>query len=389
MKFVLDLRWVRSAHVDGIGRVSLSLAAELLRLKTAHCWGLLFSSPERARFALDWIRCYDNRPLTATYRADILRCEAHSPLNIFQLERIRRLFQPDLYFTPYFPFFVCIGLPCVGMVHDLIPLRYPEYFCHASLPFRLLMTHARLLRLLLRPCQRIVTVSHSSARDLQALLGLPLEQIHVIYPGVQRFIPHPNPTAILTRYSLPVAGDYILAVGRPEVYKNFQGLIRSYARLPHALRQRHPLVLVGPHHPHQTPVLESLVISRGLRAFVYFSGAVATEDLPAIYQQARVFVMPSLYEGFGLPVLEAMVAGIPVLCSDRASLPEVAGSAALFHDPEDEMGWAQQLERILTDPALRHSLIQAGRARVEFFSWQRMAQELLCLLEAMVHQVQG
>lgn len=381
MKFLLDLRWARTDTLDGIGRVSLSLAAELLRLESPHSFGLLFSTPERARFALNWIRNYDLRPLRAPYRVDMLGIDARSPRNPLLLNRVRRAFEPALYFTPYLPFFPCPGVPCVGMVHDLIPLRYPDYFRKASLPFRLLMTQTAPLRLLLRPCQQVVTVSHSSARDLQTLLDWPASRIQVIYPGVQTFVPAPEPEVVLARYQLPAGGDYILAVGRPEPYKNFQGLIRSYALLPHRLRASHALVLVGPRHPLQTALLEELIVSLGLGAFVYLSGAVATEDLPAIYQRARVFAMPSLYEGFGLPVLEAMAAGVPVLCSNRASLPEIAGQAALIQDPDDYKGWARQLERLLTDPVLYQEQVQSGRIQAAAFTWQRMALELLSVLE--------
>jgi len=381
VKFLIDLRWARSQTLDGIGRVSLCLMAELLRMESPHIFGLLFANAERAEFGLAWIRNYDTRPIKATYRVDRVGIDARSPLNRVVLPQRVRQFQPDLYFTPYYPFHPPAGIPCMGMVHDLIPLRYPEYFREASLPFRLLMTHATPLQLLLQSCQKIITVSQSSAQDLQQMLGISPTKIQVVYPGVQVFQAHPNPQEVLHRFRLPLNKPFILGVGRPEPYKNFQGLIQSYARLPKPLREAHPLVLVGPAHPLQTPALEDLIQRQGLTAFVHLTGAVAAADLPAFYQGAALFAFPSLYEGFGLPVLEAMAAGLPVLSSNRASLPEAAGDAAILHDPEDREGWARQIEKLLKNPALCQTLREKGKAHAAKFSWQRMAEGILKELE--------
>lgn len=382
MKIFLDLRWVRSATLDGLGRVSLSLVAELLRLDSPHSFGLLLSSPELARFCLQWIREADPRPLRAVYRVDTLGCDARSPLNRLILPRLQKDFAADLYFTPYYPFHPVPGIPCIGMVHDLIPLLFPAYFREASLPFRLLMTRSTPLKLLLKSCKKIITVSQSSAHDLTQALQIPPERINVIYPGVSPFVPHPDPASVLAFYGLPGPG-YILSVGRPEPYKNFAGLIQIYARLPRALREKHPLVLVGPPHPIQTPYLQEEISSQGLTPFVHLTGAVAAEDLPALYQSAAVFAFPSLYEGFGLPVLEAMAAGVPVLSSDRASLPEATGGAALLWNPTDLEGGSRHLERLLLSGELRQSLIEKGQSHAAAMNWQTMAEQVLHCFESL------
>jgi alpha-1,3-rhamnosyl/mannosyltransferase len=382
VKIFLDLRWVRSATLDGLGRVSLSLVAELLRLESPHSFCLLLSTQELARFCLQWIREADPRPLRAVYRIDTLGFDARSPLNRLVLPRLQKDFGADLYFTPYYPFHPVPGIPCVGMVHDLIPLLFPAYFREASLPFRLLMTRATPLKLLLKPCTKIITVSQSSARDLEKALEIDPARIAVIYPGVSPCVPHPDPGSALDFYGLPGPG-YILSVGRPEPYKNFVGLIQLYARLPLTLREKHPLVLVGPPHPIQTPHLQEEITSQGLSRFVFLTGAVAAEDLPALYQAAAVFAFPSLYEGFGLPVLEAMAAGIPVLSSDRASLPEATGGAALLWNPEDLEGGSRHLEKLLRDPELRQSLIEKGHTQARRFTWQTMAEHVLKTFESL------
>jgi glycosyltransferase involved in cell wall biosynthesis len=381
VKIFLDLRWVRSATLDGLGRVSLCLVAELLRLNSPHSFGLLFSKRELAQFCMDWIRAYNSRPLRANYRTDILNCDAKSPLNRLFLQRLQTAFKADIYFTPYYPFHPVAGIPCVGMVHDLIPLLFPEYFRHASLPFRLLMTRATPLKHLLKACTKIITVSQSSAQDLQTRLAIPSEKIKVIPPGVQPFREHSSPAAVMHAYGLPGDGGFILTVGRPEPYKNFLGLLKIYARLPLVLREKHPLVLVGPEHALQTPQLQEEIASQGLENFVHLTGAVSTPDLPAFYQQAKVFVFPSLYEGFGLPVLEAMAAGLPVLCSNRASLPEAAGEAAVLWDPENLERGSRLLEKILIEPTLQAELIEKGQARAAKQTWKAMAEQVLALLE--------
>ncbi len=377
MKIWLDLRWARGTTPDGIGRVSLSLAAALLQQSSAHEFSLLCASAERADFVRTWLAGagVTEPPLT------IVGADARALSNRWRLPRLQRAQAPQLYFSPYYLFHPPHGIPSIAMVHDLIPLRYPDYFKDASLPFRLLMTHVGPLRLLLRAARQIVTVSRCSAQDLTQLLAIEPERMCVIYPGVSPFEAHPQPEAVLQRHGLPFARDYLLSVGRPEPYKNFRGLIQAYALLPAALRQRHPLLLVGPEHPRQTPLLQAECQRLGLEQSVFLSGGVDAADLPAFYQQAALFVFPSLYEGFGLPVLEAMAAGLPVLCSDQGSLPEAAGGAARLHDPRDLSGWAQQMQHLLEDPAARADLRQRGLARAADMSWARMARELLALFE--------
>jgi len=381
VKIFLDLRWVRSATLDGLGRVSLSLVAEILRHQSPHSFGLLLSSPELARFCLKWIREIDARPLRAVFRVDTLGFDARSPLNRLVLPRLQKDFGADLYFTPYYPFHPIPGIPCVGMVHDLIPLLFPAYFREASLPFRLLMTRALPLKHLLKACKKIITVSKSSAQDLEKALNIAPERIVVIYPGVSPFVPHPDPSSVLAFYGLSGPG-YILSVGRPEPYKNFLGLIQIYARLPLALREKHPLVLVGPPHPIQTPQIQEEITAQGLSRFVSLTGAVSAEDLPALYQSASVFAFPSRYEGFGLPVLEAMAAGVPVLSSDRASLPEATGGAAQMWNPDDLEGGARHLEALLLNPELRQNLIEKGFQQAANRNWQSMAEQVLSCFES-------
>jgi len=168
---------------------------------------------------------------------------------------------------------------------------------------------------------------------------------------------------------------YVLAVGTLEPRKNLSRLIAAWSALPAALREAHALALVGPRGWDDEDVLAA-----ARAADVRLLGRVSEEQLHALYARATAFAYPSLYEGFGLPVLEAMAAGAPVLTSDVSSLPEVAGDAALLVDPRDEGAIRAGLQRLLGDPNLRAELREAGRWQAAAFSWERTARETHALL---------
>ena len=168
---------------------------------------------------------------------------------------------------------------------------------------------------------------------------------------------------------------YLLAVGTLEPRKNLERLVAAWNRLPASLRERHALALVGPRGWDDEPILRAAAAS-GARLL----GRVSDSDLAALYAGCAAFAYPSLYEGFGLPVLEAMSAGAPVVTSNVSSLPEVAGDAAMLVDPRDEVAIAAALERLLTDPVLAAELRARGRRRAVAFSWERCARETRDLL---------
>ncbi len=168
---------------------------------------------------------------------------------------------------------------------------------------------------------------------------------------------------------------YVLAVGTLEPRKNLARLIAAWSELPAALRDAHALALVGPRGWE-----DEHVVAAARAADVRLLGRVSEDQLHALYAHATAFAYPSLYEGFGLPVLEAMAAGAPVLTSNVSSLPEVAGSAALLVDPRDEDAIRSALERLLVDPALRERLRAAGRERAAAFTWERTARRTHALL---------
>jgi glycosyltransferase involved in cell wall biosynthesis len=183
------------------------------------------------------------------------------------------------------------------------------------------------------------------------------------------------------RYRLP-DGPFILSVGTVQPRKNYGRLIESLARL----RETHPdlgLVIVGGRGWLEDPIYAALD-AHGLRKAVVFTGFADDADLPALYSLARAVALPSLYEGFGLPVLEAMACGTPVVTSNVSSLPEVAGDAALLINPLDVDALTSALDRLLTDESLRGTLRERGFARAAAFTWERAAKQLLGVYSQML-----
>jgi glycosyltransferase involved in cell wall biosynthesis len=271
-------------------------------------------------------------------------------------------------------FFLPPLLPCRGavLVHDLSFRAHPAYFPPAIALYMRLLTG-----LAIRQAERVIALSRFTAGELARFHPSAAAKTVVVYPGVER-IYHPQPGAdderIARAYGL-VPG-YVLAIGNIHPRKNLGRLLDGYLRL----RQRKPdapaMAWVGLERWRS----EQLVARAG-DAGVVVTGFVAREDLPALYRQAAMLVYLSLYEGFGLPPLEAMACGTPVLASNTTSLPEAVGDAGLTVDPTDVEGIAAAMARLLEDASLRQRLRQAGLERASAFTWQRTAQHLLSALE--------
>lgn len=262
--------------------------------------------------------------------------------------------------------------PSVVTIHDLSFMRYPQAFP----ALQRLYLRTQVWRSA-RGARRVIAVSEATRRDVAALFGVPAERIDVVYNGVDAgFGPAPQDQveAFRRRHGLPER--YLLHVGTLEPRKNLVRLVQAF----HGARQRSQdlqsvkLILVGGKGWDYDVIFQETE-RLGLQDVVIFAGYAPDETLPWWYRAAAGFVYPSLLEGFGLPVLEAMACGAPVITSRVSSLPEVAGDAALLVDPTSIAELADALARLLTDKALADDLRQRGLARSATFSWQRTAQE--------------
>lgn len=222
--------------------------------------------------------------------------------------------------------------------------------------------------------ETVITDSHHSKTDIIRYLGVAAEKVQVIHLAIsKRYRPATMEEIAVARSRYNLAQNYILITGSVEERKNIRRLLEAYAQLRRGGEQR-PLVIAGARQRMSGGVMEA-VRRLGLEHQVIFTGYVEEADLSAVYSGADLFVFPSLYEGFGLPPLEAMACGAPVVCSNAASLPEVVGDAALLFDPQDVDGIAEAMQRVLADTALRQEMRQRGLARAQQFTWERTARE--------------
>ncbi len=271
----------------------------------------------------------------------------------------------------------CLRRPTVLTVHDLIFERYPQHHTRINRLFLKLG-----MPLFVRAADAIIAVSEQTKRDLIELYNTPAEKIHVIYEGIdERFAPIGPPRVAAARQKYAIERPYLLMVGTLEPRKNHAAALQALARLK-AEGHPHCLVVVGGKGWLFDPI-QTLVGELGLSEDVLFAGRVDDDDLPALYSGAACLLMPSLYEGFGFPVLEAMACGTPVVCSNRSSLPEVAGDAAILVDPEDVAGLAAAVGRAVGDAALAGQLRQRGIQQAARFDWTRCATDVARIYSAL------
>jgi glycosyltransferase involved in cell wall biosynthesis len=268
-------------------------------------------------------------------------------------------------------------VPVIVTIHDLAFERMPETFTRRG-SFQLKLT----VRRTAKKAARVATVSEYSRQDLLDIYKLSPEKVVVTYNGVESsFTPRPSVPneAEEVRRRFGVTRDFLLAVGSLQPRKNLVRLIRAYARLRSERENFSPqLVIVGRKLWLASEIFDEVKRQRWADD-VILTGYVADEDLPALYRAARAFVYPSLFEGFGLPPLEAMACGTPVVTSDISSLPEIAGDAALLIDPNDEHALANALIEIMNNDRLRAELREKGIAQAKKFTWRDAAEKTLRL----------
>lgn len=355
-----------TAPLTGIGRYALELArglahheaVETLRLYSAYRW---VDDPAHALAA--------NRTIAAVRRSVPFKTQA---LEVYQqirsgLFRLHtRRMRGFLLHTPNYVLMPFDG-PTLTTVHDLSWLSFPD--AHPVERVRFLDKH---LPETLARANLVLTDSEFIAAEIASRFALPRTKIRAIPLGVDAaYRPRTAEEilATLARHGLERSA-YLLVVATLEPRKNLARLVRAYAALPTSTKARHPLVIVGARgwlHRELERTVAPLEASGSVRRLGY----IGEDELPLLYAGAHAFAFPSLYEGFGLPVLEAMASGVPVLTSNVSSLPEVAGDAALMVDPNDEASLRDGLARLLDDSAWRTNASARGIARSRDYPWSR------------------
>jgi alpha-1,3-rhamnosyl/mannosyltransferase len=394
--YVLDAR-TATPHFPGIGRYVTSLARALAPLLSADERLILPHDPAHppalpssaavqllpvaaSPFSLrqQWlIPCLLQR-LIAGGQGSV----AHRPFAIGH-SRSAIVYHSAYYLMPY-----AAGAPTVLTVYDLIPLLFPEHStARARLLFWLTMTLA------LRTANVVLAISAATRRDFLAHFRLPPERIVTVPLAAD---PALAPTDVRgqgaggrrqeaggsPRRKLPE--EYVLYLGSNKPHKNLVRLIEAWRIVTSSFQLPASCLIVAGVWDERYPEVKLRAAELGLGDRVIFLGPVAESDLPALYSGATLFAFPSIYEGFGLPVLEAMACGVPVVCSNVSSLPEVAGAAALLVDPLDVDGLAAAIGRVLADGNLRAELRQKGVAQAARFTWEETARRTLAIYREQV-----
>lgn len=371
MKIALDARWI-FPEISGIGAYTRELIRHFARMDRSHSYLLLFDNAEvRDRTARE-----TGFAAAPNFEALQLPYGLFSVANQLLLPALLRRRGIDVFHSPNY----MMPLPAHGAtrrivtIHDVIPMLFRDQVSR-SRKARLYPVYRRLMIEIGKRADTILTDSRASAADIVRELRIPPQRpgkVRAVHCGVsERF----RPPAAAPRKD-GAAARSVLYVGRADPYKNIGALVRAFA----AVRQRCPfpveLVVAGSPDP-RYPEAGDLAQALGVAGSIRWTGYLSDADLVALYQRADVLAHPSRYEGFGLQVLEAMACGVPVVCSNAASLPEVAGDAALLFAPDDVDALAANIVRVLTTPDLAAGLARKGLAQAATFTWERTARETL------------
>jgi glycosyltransferase involved in cell wall biosynthesis len=292
------------------------------------------------------------------------------------IPQFARSLSADVIHYPHFDAPVWMSaLPVVATIHDAKYLVHPEFFPRMSAANRAYMRFA--FATTLRRARRVISVSHATATDLKQLFRFPPHHLQVIHEAVDpSFAPVTEEALAAFRSHYGLERPYILTVGELRPHKNHTTLLTAYAQS--LSRDSHDLVIIGRQHS-DSPDLQAMIAAHHLEGKVHLLTDVDDEGLRAAYTGAELFILVSLYEGFGLPILEAMACGVPVIGSNNTATAEVIGEGGIHVAPTDPAAIAAATDHLLSNPAIRQALIERGNRWHRRFTWQRAAEETVAL----------
>jgi len=265
-------------------------------------------------------------------------------------------------------------------IHDILPIVFPR-----MRPFNIFLIYKSLLPRTLKNAHKTIAVSISTKQDLMKYFNVPEDKIRVIYEAAdEKFKPLNNDKVNEVKKKYHLNFSFILYVGGLAAHKNISILIKSFYKIKNK-GITHKLIIAGTKRWKYKEIFE-IITKLNLQNDVIFTGYFPEEDLPALYNAADLFVYPSLYEGFGLPPLEAMACGTPVITSNTSSLPEVVGDAGIMIDPYDVDGLADAMYEVLRNDGLREKMVKSGLERAKTFSWKKTARETLKVYEEVYNE---
>lgn len=361
MKIGVDIREIRP-HMAGKGRYTNELVRALIRMDTRNTYYVFgFHKPE----------------LPYSSRVHFVQLHGRFGRWLFVLRSKIKKYGIGVFLSPTSYLAALVApVPTVMVVHDLAVFLDK----HARPSWRVKVIERASFALASRRVAHMIAISEYTKRSMVTHFRIPDSKITVTPLSVIHTHDHrTGPKIVASQYHLP--DRFILFVGTLEPRKNIENLIEGYARLPQALRAVIPLILVG-QRGWNTEGIDERIKRYHVEASIREIGFVSDTDLPALYELATVFCYPSWYEGFGLPVLEALSYGVPTITSKTTSLPEVAGDSALLIDPAEPKQITTALNRLLTDATLRDTLRTRGKTRAKLFSWEKTARITLDTLES-------
>ena len=374
MLIAFDCRIIRDKNPAGITRVVLEFLKKILMSDRKNEYILIFDNLEMQEFV-----SYYLRHIKKKVKILIVPFKLMTKNDFWQLPKILEDKKINIYYLPYYitsPFHKK-SYKVVVTVFDLIHFFYPQL--KMSRGRKLFHKFTFITKLIFKRADRIITISVNTSRDLIKNFKVPPKKIKMIYMGVSENFRVINCDSVkrLLREKYKIFKPYLLYVGRNEPHKNIKAVILAYAKLPEYLQEKYNLVLAGKEDEKYNQSIREMIARYQLEDKVIFTGYVEESELPYIYSGAAVFVFPSFYEGFGLPILEAMACGVPVVASNASSLPEVGGEAALYSNPTDVLKISANIESLLEDTLLREEMIRRGLMQIKNFTWFNAANNLL------------
>ncbi len=383
MKIVIDTLSVKSTH-HGVGTYIINIINHLKEIDQKNDYSILVSRKNKKYFTLP------DRPNFKT-----IQITFWNPLRpvweVGYLPLIIKREKADIFWIPrhmIWPFKICKQIFTIHDLTSFIPDLVKTY------PSTILYYHQKAVLWAIKHGEKLIAVSHSTKQDLMKLFSVAENKIEVIHNGVDDIFQPIHSSKLLSqvkdKYRLPEKFIFTVSVLEPK--KNTENLIRAYAELIKNKKmsedlQNYKLVIGGSiKYGWKNNRIFHLVKTMNLENNIIFTDFIEHEDLPVVYSLATVFAFPSLYEGFGLPVAEAMACGTPVITSNISSLPEVAGDGAILVNPYDVSSIAQGIHEVLTDSTKRMTMLKKGLENAKRFSWRKAAEEILQIFDEVYHK---
>jgi len=361
MKIAIDYRWV-FPHISGIGRYTSNLVSALAAQDKKNEYILIANKGQKIS---------GFNVITVPYGVYSLK-------NQLCLPRLLQKMKIDVFHSPNFmiPLRISRSTKVVITIHDMIPWLFPEFTPKAK-KTRLQWLFKYIIKRAAARADKIISVSENTAKDIVATLNVPREMVAVIYNGL-------NSDCFQADINEDIGiRDYILFVGRADPYKNLSGLIRAYNNLVIKHKIDNKLLIVG-QEDSRYPEVKELVAELQLQDKIVFYGYASPKELKDLYVNAAVYVLPSFYEGFGLPPLEAMAKGVPVAASNAPALAEVLGDNALLFDPDNIDNIADTIFKIIDNKGLAEELSKKGSLHARKFTTAKMAKETIAVYQSIL-----